>query len=220
MTFFATVIATGYLFVVIPKGFFPQQDTGILFGTTEAGQDVSFHDMYRLQQEAGKIVMHDPAVDTMAMGLGVGVGNAAQNNGRMFISLKPEEERDVDAFQVIARLRPQLAQIPGNARLPAGGAGRDRRRPGRQDAVPVHAAGRQSRRAQRLGGQDPRELKSLPELRDVATDQQNAGTTLTLKIDRDMASRYGIQPQLIDDTLYDAFGQRQVTQYFTQVNTY
>ena len=102
MTFIATVIATGYLFVVIPKGFFPQQDTGILFGTTEAGQDVSFHDMYRLQQEVGKIVMADPAVDTMAMGLGVGVGNAAQNNGRMFITLKPRDDRDVDAFQVIA----------------------------------------------------------------------------------------------------------------------
>ena len=113
MTFIATVIATGYLFVVIPKGFFPQQDTGILFGTTEAGQDVSFAEMYQLQQRAGAIVMADPAVDTMAMGLGAGVGNAAQNNGRMFITLKPRDERDVDAFQVIARLRPKLAQIPG-----------------------------------------------------------------------------------------------------------
>ena len=107
LTFIATVIATGYLFVIIPKGFFPQQDTGILFGTTEAGQDVSFHDMYRLQQEVGKIVMADPAVDTMAMGLGSGVGNSAQNNGRMFITLKPRDDRDVSAFDVIARLRPQ-----------------------------------------------------------------------------------------------------------------
>src|SRR5580692_2912358 len=113
LTFIATVVATGYLFMVIPKGFFPQQDTGILFGTTEAGQDVSFHDMYRLQQEVGKIVQDDPAVQAMAMGLGVGVGNAAQNNGRMFIQLKPLEERDANAFQVIARLRPKLAQVPG-----------------------------------------------------------------------------------------------------------
>ena len=113
MTLIATVVATGYLFVVIPKGFFPQQDTGILFGTTEAGQDVSFHDMYRLQQEVGNIIMADPSVDTMAMGLGVGVGNAAQNNGRMFITLKPREDRDIDAFQVIARLRPKLAKVPG-----------------------------------------------------------------------------------------------------------
>ena len=113
LTFIATVIATGYLFVIIPKGFFPQQDTGILFGTTEAGQDVSFHDMYRLQQQVGKIIQDDPAVQSMAMGLGVGVGNAAQNNGRMFIQLKPQEDREANAFQVIARLRPKLAQVPG-----------------------------------------------------------------------------------------------------------
>ena len=107
--------------------------------------------MYKLQEEAGRIVMADPAVDTMAMGLGAGVGNSAQNNGRMFITLKPRDERDVNVFQVIARLRPKLAKIQRSAGLPAGGAGRHRRRPGRQDPVPVHAAGRQSRRTQRLG---------------------------------------------------------------------
>ena len=220
MTFIATVVATGYLFVVIPKGFFPQQDTGILFGTTEAGQDVSFHDMYRLQQEVGNIVMADPSVDTMAMGLGVGVGNAAQNNGRMFITLKPREDRDIDAFQVIARLRPKLAKVPGM-------------RVYLQAAQDVTVGARAAKTQFQYTLQDANfdelnawsvkvleKLQSLPELRDVATDQQNSGTTLTLKIDRDMASRYGIQPQLIDDTLYDAFGQRQVTQYFTQVNTY
>ncbi len=220
MTFLATVIATGCLFVIIPKGFFPQQDTGILFGTTEAGQDVSFAEMYKLQQRAGAIVMADPAVATMAMGLGTGTGNSAQNNGRMFITLKPREDRDLDAFQVIARLRPKLAQIPGlRAYL--------------QAAQDVTVGARFSRTQFQYTLQDANldelnawapkildKLKSLPELRDVATDQQNGGTTLTLKIDRDMASRYGIQPQLIDDTLYDAFGQRQVTQFFTQVNTY
>ena len=113
LTFIATVIATGYLFVVIPKGFFPQQDTGIVFGTTEAGQDVSFAEMYKLQERAGAVVLADPAVDTMAMGLGAGVGNSAQNNGRMFITLKPQDERDVNVFQVIARLRPKLAEIQG-----------------------------------------------------------------------------------------------------------
>ena len=113
LTFFATVVATGYLFVVIPKGFFPQEDTGILYGTTESGQDVSFPVMYRLQQEVGRIVMADPAVDTMAMGLGSGVGAAAQNNGRMFITLKPFDERDANVFDVIRRLRPKLAQVPG-----------------------------------------------------------------------------------------------------------
>ena len=220
LTFIGTVIATGYLFVVIPKGFFPQQDTGILFGTTEAGQDVSFPVMYRLQQEVGRIVMADPAVDTMAMGLGSGVGNAAQNNGRMFITLKPRDERDVDAFEVIARLRPKLAQVPGM-------------RVYLQAAQDVTVGARFAKTQFQYTLQDANfdelnawaakildKLKSLPQLRDVATDQQNSGTTLTLKIDRDMASRYGIQPQLIDDTLYDAFGQRQVTQYFTQVNTY
>ncbi|MGC9960187.1 efflux RND transporter permease subunit, partial [Roseiarcus sp.] len=220
LTFIATVIATVYLFIVIPKGFFPQQDTGILFGTTEAGQDVSFAEMYKLQQRAGAIVMADPAIGTMAMGLGTGTGNAAQNNGRMFITLKPRDERDVDVFQVIARLRPKLAQIPGfKVYL--------------QAAQDVTVGGRFSRTQFQYTVQDANfdeltawsskildKLKSLPELRDVATDQQTSGTTLTLKIDRDMASRYGIQPQLIDDTLYDAFGQRQVTQYFTQVNTY
>src|SRR5580704_8870765 len=176
--------------------------------------------MYRLQQQVGKIVQDDPAVQAMAMGLGVGVGNAAQNNGRMFIQLKPLEERDANAFQVIARLRPKLAQVPGM-------------RVYMQAAQDVTVGARASKTQFQYTLQDANfdelnawsvkildKLKSLPELRDVATDQQSSGTTLTLKIDRDMASRYGIQPQLIDDTLYDAFGQRQVTQYFTQVNTY
>ena len=220
MTFFATVIATVYLFVIIPKGFFPQQDTGIVFGTTEAGQDISFDQMYKLQERAGAVVMADPAVDTMAMGLGAGVGNSAQNNGRMFITLKPQDERDASVFDVIARLRPKLAEIQGL-------------RVYLQAAQDVTVGARFSRTQFQYTLQDANldelnawapkildTLKALPELRDVATDQQNAGTTLTLKIDRDMASRFGIQPQLIDDTLYDAFGQRQVAQYFTQVNTY
>ena len=103
--------------------------------------------------------MKDPAVDTMAMGLGVGVGNSSQNTGRMFITLKPREERDADVFQVIARLRPQLAKIPGSPGLPSGRAGRHRRRPLLEDPVPVHAAGRQPRRAQRLGAEDPRQAQ-------------------------------------------------------------
>jgi HAE1 family hydrophobic/amphiphilic exporter-1 len=220
LVFFATVVATVYLFIIIPKGFFPQQDTGIVFGTTEAGQDISFNEMYRLQEEAGAVVMADPAVDTMAMGLGVGVGNSAQNNGRMFITLKPRDDRDVDVFQVIARLRSKLAQIQGlRVYLQAA-----------QDVTVGARFARtqfqytlQDANLEELNAWAPKildTLKSLPELRDVATDQQSSGTTLTLTIDRNMASRFGIQPQLIDDTLYDAFGQRQVTQYFTQVNTY
>ena len=220
MTFVATVIATGYLFVNIPKGFFPQQDTGILYGTTEAAQDVSFAKMYQLQEEAGRIVMADPAVDTIAMGLGAGVGNSAQNQGRMFITLKPHDERDASIFQVISRLRPKLAQIKGLRTFLF--AAQDVT-VGARFAKTQFQYTLQDANLDELNAWAPKildKLKSLPQLRDVATDQQNAGTTLTLTIDRDMASRFGIQPQLIDDTLYDAFGQREVTQYFTQVNTY
>jgi HAE1 family hydrophobic/amphiphilic exporter-1 len=220
LSFIATVIATGYLFVQIPKGFFPQQDTGILVGTAEAAQDVSFPEMKRIQEQLGAVVQADPAVATIAMALGAGVGNAAQNNGRMFITLKPLEERDANAFQVIARLRPKLAKVKG-AKLYLQAA---------QDVTVGARAARtqfqytiQDANLEELNVWAPRilsTLQSLPELRDVASDQQVAGTTLQLTIDREMASRFGIQPQLIDDTLYDAFGQRQVTQYFTQINTY
>jgi HAE1 family hydrophobic/amphiphilic exporter-1 len=218
--FLATVVATGYLFVVIPKGFFPQQDTGILFGNSDAAQDISFEEMKRKQEELGAIIQADPDVDTVAMALGAGVGNSAQNNGRMFITLKPRDEREANAFQIISRLRPKLAKVKG-ARLFL------------QAAQDVNVGARAARTQFQYTVQDanidelntwaPRlldKLKTLPELRDVATDQQTAGTTLTIAIDRDTASRYGIEPQLIDDTLYDAFGQRQVTQYFTQLNTY
>ena len=138
----------------------------------------------------------------------------------MFGTLKPREERDVDVFQMIARLRPKLAAVKG-ARLYLQAA---------QDVTVGARSARtqfqytiQDANLDELNAWSPKildKLKSLPELRDVATDQQVAGTTLQLTIDRDMASRFGIQPQLIDDTLYDAFGQRQVAQYFTQVNTY
>jgi HAE1 family hydrophobic/amphiphilic exporter-1 len=220
MVFLATVVATGYLFVVIPKGFFPQQDTGTLFGTSDAPQDISFAEMAKRQQELGAVIQSDPDVENVAMAIGAGVGNAAQNNGRMFITLKPREEREADAFQIIARLRPKLAQVKG-ARLYL------------QVAQDVTVGARAARTQFQYTVQDANldelnewapkilaKLGGLPELRDVATDQQIAGTTLTISIDRDMASRFGIQPQLIDDTLYDAFGQRQVAQYFTQVNTY
>ena len=174
--------------------------------------------MYKLQEAGGRDRQADPAVDTMAMGLGAGVGNSAQNNGRMFITLKPRDERDVERLPGHRPPAAETRQGQRAAGLPAGGAGRHRRRaasPGRSSSTrcrtPISTNSTPGRR------KILDKLKSLPELRDVATDQQNAGTTLTLKIDRDMASRFGIQPQLIDDTLYDAFGQRQVTQYFTQV---
>ena len=216
--FFATVALSVYLFVIIPKGFFPQQDVGLITGITEGGQDISFAEMSRLQAQIGGVIQKDPAVASIAMAVGGG-GNAL-NNGRMYITLKPREERDVSAQQIIARLRPQFDKLEG-ARVFL------------QAAQDVRLGGRATRTQFEYTLQDPNlaelntwapkileKLKTLPELRDVATDQQTSGTTLTLTIDRDAASRYGIQPQLIDDTLSDAFGQRQVAQYFTQVNSY
>ncbi len=218
--FLATVAATGYLFVIIPKGFFPQQDTGLINGLSEAGQDISFADMMRKQSQFGEIVGSDPDVAGIAMSVGGGGGGYSLNTGRVFISLKPRDERQASADQIIARLRPKLDKVEG-ARLFL------------QSSQDVRVGGRTSRTQYQLTLQDadfgeldawaPKvlgKLKTLPQLRDVASDQQTNGTTLTLTIDRDQASRLGLSPQLIDDTLYDAFGQRQITQYFTQTNSY
>ena len=217
--FVATLVATGYLFVVIPKGFFPQQDTGLIIGTSEAAQDISFADAVRRQRALADVVLKDPDVATVGMSLGAN-GTQTQNNGRLFITLKPRNQRNVSADQVIRRLRPQLAKVEGAALF-------------LQAAQDINIGGRPTRTQYQYTLQDANldelnqwsskifdKLKTLPELRDVATDQQTGGATLTLTIDRDQAARFGIQPQLIDDTLYDAFGQRQVTQYFTQLNSY
>ena len=214
-TFALTLAATLYLFAIVPKGFFPQQDTGLISGISEAAQDVSFSKMVELQQALGDIVLKDPGVDTVAMSIG-GSGGGAVNNGRMFITLKPLDKRDASADRIIARLRPKLDQIQG-ARLFL------------QASQDIRTGGRSSRTQYQYTLQDadlgelsqwsPRilaKLQTLPELRDVATDQQLSGTTIQLTIDRDQAAKFGIQPQQIDDTLYDAFGQRQVAQYFTQ----
>ena len=216
--FFATLALSVVLFIVIPKGFFPQQDIGLLSGISEASQDVSPDRMMRHQLELGEVVRKDPAVDHVAMFMG-GNGNPP-NTGRMFITLKPRDERSVSADQIIARLRSQLDKIEG-ARLFL------------QAAQDVRIGGRASRTQFQytLQGADidqlnewaPKilaKLKGLSELRDVATDQQSEGTTLTLKVNRDQASHYGLTEQMIDDTLYDAFGQRQIAQYFTQLSSY
>jgi HAE1 family hydrophobic/amphiphilic exporter-1 len=218
LVFFATVALSGYLFVVIPKGFFPQQDTGLITGISEGGQDISFKEMTRLQTQIGEIIQKDPAVASVAMAIGGG-GNAL-NNGRMYITLKPRDERDVNAQQIIARLRPQFDKLEG-ARVFLQAA-QDVRLGGRATRTQFEYT-LQDANLTELNEWSPKileKLKTLPVLRDVATDQQTLGTTLTLTIDRDTASRFGIQPQLIDDTLADAFGQRQVAQYFTQVNSY
>jgi HAE1 family hydrophobic/amphiphilic exporter-1 len=218
LVFFATLALSIYLFVVIPKGFFPQQDNGLITATSEASQDISFAAMKQRQEALGDIVRADPDVASVAMAVG-GSGRAG-NNGNLFITLKPRNERTANAQQIIARLRPKLDKVEG-ARLYM------------QAAQDVRLGGRPTRTQFEFTLQDANlaelnewapkiltKMQTLSELRDVATDQQTQGTTLQLNINRDTAARYGIQPQLIDDTLYDAFGQRQVTQYFTQLNSY
>lgn len=218
LTFFATVALSGYLFVIIPKGFFPQQDTGLITGVVEAAQDTSVADMARHMEELGAIVLKDPAIAHMAMRMG-GNGNTL-NDGTMYITLKPRDERSASADQVIRRLQRQTASVEG-ARLYL------------QSAQDVRLGGRPSRTQFQftLQGTDIDQLnqwapklleamKAMPELRDVASDQQASGTTLTLSIDRDQVARYGLTPDIIDATLYDAFGQRQIAQFSTQLSTY
>jgi HAE1 family hydrophobic/amphiphilic exporter-1 len=216
--FFITIALSVYLFTIIPKGFFPQQDNGFLTGVSEASQDISFRDMMRHQLELSNIVQADPAVDSIAMF--IGGGGTALNSGRLYITLKPHDERDADAQQIISRLRPKLEKVQG-AKLYLQ-ASQDVRLGGRATRTQFEFT-LQDANLDELNEWAPKildKMKTLPELRDVATDQQTEGTTLALTINRDTASRYGITPQLIDDTLYDAFGQRQVTQYFTQLNSY
>jgi hydrophobe/amphiphile efflux-1 (HAE1) family protein len=212
-----TLAASAILFVLVPKGFFPQQDTGIIKGISDAAQDVSFDRMVRLQHSLAQVVTSDPAVASYATFIG---GSRPLNNGFVIIGLKPRDERKADADQIIRRLRRRLASVQ-NATLYL------------QSAQDVNVGGRTARTEYQYTLEDvdldelnewaPRvlaRLQQLPELRDVASDQQNSAATLSLSIDRDRAARFGIQPALIDATLDDAFGQRQVSQYFTQLNTY
>jgi HAE1 family hydrophobic/amphiphilic exporter-1 len=218
LVFFATLALTVYLFIIIPKCFFPQQDTGLITGISQAAQDVSVKDMMRHQEALGAIVMRDPAIAHVAMAIG-GAGNPS-NTGRMFITLKPRDQRDATADQIIARLQPQLAKVEG-AQLFL------------QASQDVTVGGRAARTQYQYTLQDsdfgelnqwaPKmlaKMQTLPELRDVASDQEVSGTTLTLTFDRNQASRYGLTAQTIDDTLYDAFGQREIAQYFTQLSSY
>ncbi|MCB4768552.1 efflux RND transporter permease subunit [Ancylobacter sp. Lp-2] len=217
--FFAALAATGVLFYEVPKGFFPLQDTGLIIGVSEAAQDVSFADMVTHQLELGRIVAADPDVLNVGMGVGAGAGQTV-NNGRMFIVLKPRDQRSASAFQIIDRLNARLAKVQGAALF-------------LQAAQDLNVGGRVSRTQFQYTLQDgdiaelnewaPKmlaKLRTLPQLTSLASDQQTGGATLTLAVDRDQASRLGISPADIDNTLYDAFGQRQVTQYFTQLNSY
>jgi multidrug efflux pump subunit AcrB len=219
LVFFITLALTAVLFVYIPKGFFPTQDTGLIQGLSEAAQDVSPQEMKRLQLQLAAVLARDPDISAFGSFFGSGGGNTL-NTGRFFIGLKPRDQRKSTALQVINRLRPQLAQVVGvNLFL--------------QPTQDINVGGRISRgqyqytlqdaNLQELNTWAPRvlaKLKTLPELADVTTDQQGSAPRLLVQINRDAAARFGIQPQLIDDTLNDAFGQRQVGQYFTETNSY
>ena len=217
---FLTLVTTVLLYRAVPKGFFPQQDTGIIMGTTDAAQDISFIAMKELQQKVARIVLDDPAVGSMASFIGSGVASSTVNNGRMFITLKPRAQRDASADQVINRLRKKLVGVIGiNLFLQAS-----------QD---IRVGGRMSRAqfqyALQSGDLDELnrwstllvdKLSRLRELKDVSSDQQTRGLQTTVVVDRDAASRLGVSPIAIDNTLYDAFGQRQVSILYRQYNQF
>jgi multidrug efflux pump len=210
-----------YLFIHTPKGFFPQQDGGRLMGAIQADQDTSFQTMQRLLLRMGKIVQDDPAVDVVnASTGGGGGGGSSANTARLFISLKPLAERKISADYVIARLRPKLAVVPGASLFLQ--ASQDIRVGGRGSSA-LYQFTMRGDNLQDLTIYGPRMLAALrkvPEIADVNTDQQNNGLESVLTIDRAAAARFAISPQLIDNVLYDAFGQRQVSTMYTPLNQY
>ena len=216
----ATLVATLLLYLVIPKGFFPVQDTGVILGVSEASQDVSFPAMAARQQALTKEILHDPAVESVSSFIGIDGTNTTLNSGRIQINLKPLEDRDGSASEIIRRLQPNLSKVDGITLF-------------MQPVQDLTVEDRVSRAQFQYSMEDadanelatwvPRfvsRLQKLPELRDVASDQQNAGLRAHLVLDRTTASRLGITPQMLDDTLYDAFGQRQISTMFTQLNQY
>jgi hydrophobe/amphiphile efflux-1 (HAE1) family protein len=217
LVFCATLVATILLYRIVPKGFFPQQDTGSMMGTTEAAQDISFQAMTELQREVLSIVLADPAVESIGSFLS-GSGNSTVNNGRMFITLKPIEQRHVTADQVINRLRPKVAKLPGIALFLQ--ASQDIRVGGRMSKAQYQYA-LQSTDLDELKYWSTTLLEKLrknPLLRDVTSDQLTGGLQANVVIDRDAAARLGVSPAAIDSTLYDAFGQRQVSTLYKRYN--
>jgi multidrug efflux pump len=216
----ATIALNVYLFVIVPKGFFPQQDTGRLIGSIQAAQDTSFQAMRQKLTEVVGIIKSDPAVESVTGFSGGGAGGTTTNTGRLFVGLKPLEERKLSADQVIARLRGKLSSIPGTPTYLQ--STQDVRIGGRRGNAQYEYTLQGSDLAE-LNTWAPRveqKLRSLPQLVDVNSDQQDRGLQSSVVLDRTTASRLGITPQLIDDTLYDAFGQRQVSIMYTSLNQY
>lgn len=217
---FATLGLTIWMFMDIPKGFFPIQDTGVIQGVSEAAQTVSFQEMAREQQLLTDVVLKDPDVESLSSFIGIDGTNATLNSGRILINLKPLEERKANATEIIRRLQPELAKVPGITLFmqPVQDLSVESRVSRTQFQYTLEDAN-----ADELNTFAPKmleKLKTLPQLRDVASDQQVQGLRARLLLDRNTASRLGITPSQIDQTLYDAYGQRQVSTIFTQLNQY
>jgi len=214
------MVLTGYLYVTIPKGFFPEQDTGFIFGQLDARQDISYAAMSRLTHQIVDVVKQDPAVSGVFAFTGASAYNPTENTARVFIQLVPHNQRDQTSNQIIQHLRPKVATVEGVKFFMQSG----------QD---ISVGGRLSRTlyqytltdtdSEELNHWAPiieAEMRKMPELQDIASDQQIAAPHLAIEIDRDAASRMGISPSLIDETLYDAFGQRQVANLYTSTSQY
>ncbi len=216
----ATLVLTVTLYFVVPKGFFPIQDTGVIQGVSESAQTVSFPEMAREQQELAQVILKDPAVESLSSFIGIDGVNTTLNSGRILINLKPLEQRKVSASEVIRRLQPELAKVAGITLF-------------MQPVQDLSVEDRVSRTQFQYTLEDPNiaelnafaprmlaDLQKQPELRDLASDQQDKGLQERVVFDRPTAYRLGITPSTIDQTLYDAFGQRQVSTIFTQLNQY
>ncbi|MGA7633805.1 MAG: efflux RND transporter permease subunit [Terriglobales bacterium] len=216
----ATLVLTIVLYVIVPKGFFPVQDTGIIQGISEATQSISFPAMSEKQQQLTHVILEDPAVESLSSFIGIDGTNTTLNSGRIQINLKPLEDRKINASDVIRRLQPNLEKIDGITLY-------------MQPVQDLTVEDRVSRTQYQYTLEDPDQrelnfwtaklmakLQTIPALRDLATDQQTSGLAASLTIDRVTASRMGITPQAIDQLLYDAYGQRQVSTLYTQLNQY
>jgi len=216
----ATLLTTVQLYAMVPKGFFPVQDTGVILGISDARQSISFEEMVVRQQQLNRALLDDPAVASLSSFIGIDGTNTTVNSGRIQINLKPLEERHLSAVEVIRRLQSRLVAVEGITLF---------MQPVQDLSVETRVSRTQYQYS--LESPDPEELavwaprfvaalESSPELRDVASDQLNDGLQARVVIDRDTASRLGVSPQMIDDALYDAFGQRQISILYTQLNQY
>jgi hydrophobe/amphiphile efflux-1 (HAE1) family protein len=220
LIFIATVSLTVWLYIIIPKGFFPTQDTGIIIGITEVAQDASFDQMARLQQKVNAVVLKNPSVFSVVASVGSGLGGQTGNDGRMYITLKPWDQRKYGVMQVIGQLETAMNQVAGIQLF-------------MQPAQDVSVGARLAKTLYQYTIEDSNQaelnawapkilakMRTIPLLTGVTSDQENSGTTETMTINREQAERFGIEPATIDNVLYDAFGQREVSQYFTGNKAY